>query len=166
MENEILQDIFIRFSKALYLYALSLTHHPQDAEDLVSETFLKAYLSYNGKSDIQYWLFRTLKNLFIDEYRKKKKIVHDEGDLLENIEDPNIPLRQLFREQQEQHQWLYSRIYRMKPLERDVLLLTMNSGMKDEEIADVLGISVSNLRVIRHRTKEMLKKEVKENGYE
>ncbi|MBQ9153148.1 MAG: hypothetical protein IJ130_05000 [Solobacterium sp.] len=31
MENEILQDIFIRFSKALYLYALSLTHHPQDA---------------------------------------------------------------------------------------------------------------------------------------
>ena len=167
MKRDILEELYQKYHHALYLYALSLTHHPQDAEDLVEETFLKAYLSYDGKTNIQAWLFRVLKNRFIDEYRKKKKYVHTEESFPENIADPNTELRILFHEKEEKRQWLYQKIYQLNALERNCMILTMTSGMKDSEIARILEISPEYLRVLRHRVKEKLKKEAeKEFEYE
>ncbi len=61
---------------ALYRTALRMTRNPADAEDLVQETFLKAFrsvgqfdLSFNGKG----WLFKILTNNYIDRYRKAQK---------------------------------------------------------------------------------------------
>ena len=159
MKQDILEELYQKFHQALYLYALSLTHHPQDAEDLVEETFLKAYLSYDGKTNIQAWLFRVLKNRFIDEYRRKKKYVHTKESFMENIADPNTELSRLFHEKEEKRQWLYQKIYRLNALERNCMILTMTSGMKDIEIAEILQITPEYLRVLRHRVKEKLKKE-------
>ncbi len=161
METDIFKEIYQKFHRALYLYALSLTHHPQDAEDLVEETFLKAFLSYEGKENVQAWLFRVLKNRFIDGYRKKKIYIHTADNFPENFADPNADADKLFHEKEEKRLWLYQKIYQLSALERDCMILTMTSGMNDNEIAKLLQITPEHLRVLRHRIKERLKKEAK-----
>ena len=61
---------------ALYNTALRLTRNPQDAEDLVQEAFFKAYRYYDRfqeGTNLKAWLFKILKNTFINNYRKKQQ---------------------------------------------------------------------------------------------
>jgi RNA polymerase sigma-70 factor (ECF subfamily) len=61
---------------SLYSTALRMTRNPQDAEDLVQETYLRAYKYYDKfeeGTNFRAWLFRILKNTFINQYRKRKR---------------------------------------------------------------------------------------------
>ena len=67
---------------ALFNLALKLTHNRKDAEDLVQETYLRAFRffdSYQSGTQIKAWLFRILRNTFINRYRAAK-IRPDEVD--------------------------------------------------------------------------------------
>lgn len=60
----------------LYGAALQLTRNPQDAEDLVQETFAKAYAAFHqfqAGTNIKAWLYRILNNTFISNYRKAQR---------------------------------------------------------------------------------------------
>ena len=60
----------------LYNYALRMTNNPADADDLVQETYLKAYRfwdKYEQGTNIRAWLFRIMKNSYINRYRKETK---------------------------------------------------------------------------------------------
>ena len=70
--------IYETYSKALYLYALSLTGNPQDAEDLLQETFVKAFLSYESTGSIKSWLIIVLRNEFYNLMRKRKREVYED----------------------------------------------------------------------------------------
>src|SRR3954462_11062292 len=61
---------------ALYRTALRLSRNPQDAEDLVQETFLNAFRSldrFEEGTNLRAWLFRILNNAFISQYRRRKR---------------------------------------------------------------------------------------------
>ena len=61
---------------ALYRTALRLSRSPQDAEDLVQETFLNAFRSldrFEEGTNLRAWLFRILNNAFISQYRRRKR---------------------------------------------------------------------------------------------
>lgn len=60
----------------LYSAALRMTRNPADAEDLVQETFLKAYsafASFSEGTNLKAWLYRILTNTYINGYRKKQR---------------------------------------------------------------------------------------------
>jgi RNA polymerase sigma-70 factor (ECF subfamily) len=64
------------FAQSLYGAALNLTRNPSDAEDLVQETFLKAYRSYDSfkeGTNLKAWLYRIMMNTFINIYRAKQR---------------------------------------------------------------------------------------------
>jgi len=64
-------------SEKLRLLSIKLTRNPVDAEDLVQETYLRAFTyrhQYDPSAELKYWLFKIMKNHFINEYRKKLKI--------------------------------------------------------------------------------------------
>jgi RNA polymerase sigma-70 factor, ECF subfamily len=75
----------------LYKTAVRLTRSSEDAEDLVQETFLKAYrhyASFRPGTNLKAWLFKILKNTFINEYRRRKQVPPqvDFADLEETFE--------------------------------------------------------------------------------
>ena len=73
---------------ALYAAAMRMTRNPSDAEDLVQETYLKAYRAFRtfeAGTNLKAWLYRILTNTFINIYRAKKR--RPEESDLEDIED-------------------------------------------------------------------------------
>ena len=78
----------MEFAPQLYSAALRMTRNPADAEDVVQETFLKAYRAYDTfqeGTNLKAWLYRILTNTYINRYRKKQRRP-DEVDLGE-VED-------------------------------------------------------------------------------
>src|SRR3954454_1869163 len=64
------------FLDQLYSAAMRMTRNPADAEDLVQETFAKAYSSFHQfkpGTNLKAWLYRILTNTFINSYRKKQR---------------------------------------------------------------------------------------------
>ena len=63
------------YAHALYSYALRMAGNPQDAEDLVQETFLRAYRSYDRFAEgtnLRAWLYRILTNTYFNQYRQRQ----------------------------------------------------------------------------------------------
>ena len=72
----------------LYSAAMRMTRNPADAEDLVQETFAKAYASFHQfrpGTNLKAWLYRILTNTFINSYRKKQR--EPQPSLAEEVED-------------------------------------------------------------------------------
>jgi RNA polymerase sigma-70 factor, ECF subfamily len=81
-------DQAMEFMPAIYTAALRMTRNPADAEDLVQETFLKAYRafgSFQEGTNLKAWLYRILTNTFINSYRAAKR--RPEKADVEDIED-------------------------------------------------------------------------------
>jgi len=78
----------MEYMPALYTAALRMTRNPSDAEDLVQETYLKAYRAFGGfqeGTNLKAWLYRILTNTFINTYRAKKR--RPEITDVEDVED-------------------------------------------------------------------------------
>jgi RNA polymerase sigma-70 factor (ECF subfamily) len=81
-------ELAMPFMGALYAAAMRMTHNPSDAEDLVQETFLRAYRGFGGfeeGTNLKAWLYRILTNTYINSYRAKKR--RPEESELEDVED-------------------------------------------------------------------------------
>src|SRR5438309_12010 len=78
----------MEFMPSLYTAALRMTRNPADAEDLVQETYLKAYRGFGGfeeGTNLKAWLYRILTNTFINSYRARKR--RPEQSDIEDVED-------------------------------------------------------------------------------
>jgi RNA polymerase sigma-70 factor, ECF subfamily len=78
----------LQYVDQLYSAALRMTRNPTDAEDLVQETFAKAFAAfhqYRPGTNLKAWLYRILTNTYINTYRKKQR--EPQQSDAENIED-------------------------------------------------------------------------------
>jgi RNA polymerase sigma-70 factor (ECF subfamily) len=69
-------ELAMPYMDALYSAALRMTRKPADAEDLVQETYLRAYRGFGGfkeGTNLKAWLYKILTNTFINSYRAKKR---------------------------------------------------------------------------------------------
>jgi RNA polymerase sigma-70 factor (ECF subfamily) len=95
MAEETLEQRSARFERTalpfldqLYSAALRMTRNPADAEDLVQETFVKAFAAFHQfeeGTNLKAWLYRILTNTFINTYRKKQREPQQADS--ENVED-------------------------------------------------------------------------------
>src|SRR5258705_5670923 len=87
-DQETFADLATPYMSALYAPAPRMTRNPSDAEDLVQETYLRAYRGFGGfreGTNLKAWLYRILTNTFINQYRAKKRRP-DQVDL-DDVED-------------------------------------------------------------------------------
>jgi RNA polymerase sigma-70 factor (ECF subfamily) len=87
-DQERFVDDAMEHMPSLYTAAMRMTRNSSDAEDLVQETYLKAFRAYGGfeeGTNLKAWLYRILTNTFINTYRAKKRRP-EEADV-EDVED-------------------------------------------------------------------------------
>jgi len=152
---------------SLYNFALRLTTDPNDAEDLVQDTIVKAYRffsSYEKGTNAKAWLFRILKNSFINNYRKTSKkpqqVDYDEvSSFYESIRaertDTSDLERVMYRELIDDD---VSKALQELPEDfRTVVLLCDVEGFTYEEIANMLDVPIGTIRSRLHRGRNLLK---------
>lgn len=163
----------------LYNFALRLTTDPNDAEDLVQDTIVKAFRffsSYENGTNAKAWLFRILKNSFINNYRKTSKrpqqVDYDEvSSYYESIRaertDTSDLERLMFRELMDDE--MSVALSRLPEDFRTVVLLCDVQNYTYEEIANMLDVPIGTIRSRLHRGRNLLKTELidyaKKRGY-
>jgi RNA polymerase sigma-70 factor (ECF subfamily) len=161
----------------LYKTALRMTRSVADTEDLIQETYLKAYRYYDGfeeGTNLKAWLFRIMKNNFINSYRKRKaepeKLeldeLRDSGDTFGPTE-PAEPEVDVIAEEMEP---AVARAIDALPHDYKMALLLVDiQGHTYQEVADTLAVPVGTVmsRLYRARTKieRALLTYGKENNY-
>lgn len=155
---------------ALYNFGIRLTTDPTEAEDLVQDTIVKAYRffhSYEKGTNAKAWLFRILKNSYINNYRKKSKQPHtvdyDEiatfyetvrSERTDTSDSEEIMYRDLMDDQ-------VTRALNKLPEDfRSVVLLCDVEGFTYEEIANMLDVPIGTIRSRLHRGRNLLRDEL------
>lgn len=159
MEQEDFSALYRRWYRPLLLYAFSLTGEQAAAEDLVQSAFAKALLSYRSGGSIQAWLMRVLRNEFISQKRKTKYEVQ-EMPPEEHLGGGEDPLELLLR--QEEQRRVYEAVLSLPGKYREVLLQSAVVGLRDEEIARLLQTTPENVRQLRRRAREKIRRILKE----
>jgi len=157
---------------AVYRMALRMTKNRADAEDLVQETFLKAYRfwdSFEKGSNCRAWLFKILTNLFITSYHKKAKekqqFAYDDVEsyyLYNQMEAGNDkqllsdPEHMLFNQLLDDD--VRKAIEELPEDFRMVVVLSFVEGFSYQEIADIVGIQLGTVKSRLHRGRKLLQK--------
>lgn len=165
MEKDVLERLYRRHAKAVYLYLYSLCHNPALSEDLTQETFLRALCSLElSGTEVLPWLLTVAKNLYLDTWRKEKRMIFKagdtrnprKGDIEEELEDAKEGILDMLI-QKERNRQLYQAIQKLKSVEREAVVLYYFAGLSQEEIGRLLQLSYGNTRVILYRAKRKLK---------
>ena len=169
--NRVFEEELLPQINALYTFAYHLTYNEEDANDLVQETYLKAYRfldRYEAGTNAKAWLFRILKNAFINQYRKKSKqpnrVDIDELTSIRDEEDTNYS--SYFDLREEMFQGMIgdevTNAINSLPVDfRAVILLCDIEGFTYEEIAKIVDIPIGTVRSRLHRARNMLKDKLK-----
>lgn len=169
------------FVDALYNTAYRMTRNAEDAEDLVQETYLKAYRYYDKfeeGTNFKAWLFKIMKNTFINNYRKRqlspalsdfaeieesfetqvsedaaRQIKNPEEELLENVLDDDIQRA----------------MEKLPPDYRMAVILADLEGFSYKEIAEILEVPVGTVMSRLYRGRRLLEAAMlefaREHGY-
>ncbi|HEX2984318.1 MAG TPA: sigma-70 family RNA polymerase sigma factor [Ignavibacteriales bacterium] len=164
---------------ALYNFALRLTGDSDDANDLVQETYLKAFRffdKYERGTNSKAWLFRILKNSYINDYRKQSKepskVDYDDiENFYENIKSSDVKSSHITQDafSNLMGDEISKAIADLPEDFRTVILLSDIEGFTYEEIADFVDVPIGTVRSRLHRARKMLyaklHKYAKEKGY-
>jgi RNA polymerase sigma-70 factor (ECF subfamily) len=152
---------------ALYNFAIRLASDPTDAEDLVQDTIVKAYrffASYERGTNAKAWLFRILKNSYINNYRKQSKqpfqVDYDEistyyesvrSERSDTTDMEQIMYRELLDDE------VTKALNKLPEDFRTVVLLCDIEGFTYEEIANMLDVPIGTIRSRLHRGRNLLR---------
>ena len=170
------EEVALPYLDALFNLALNLTRNRKDAEDLVQETFLRAYRffdSYKPGTHIKAWLFRILRNTFINRYRAAKirpeevdfekiegayeKIV--EEDYLQARRPPSPEEAVMVSVPDEEIQQAMAAL----PEEyRTVVIMALVEEMSYKEIASAASVPLGTVMSRLHRGRKLLQKSLLE----
>jgi len=163
----------------LYSYAYHITNDHDDAQDLLQETFLKAFRfwdKFEKGTNLKAWLFRIMKNSYINRYRKEKKegvsVSYDEvEDFVETIRDEAYHSENLAESLSKNLlDDEVARALESLPDEfRTVILLCDIEGLPYEEIAEFIQCPIGTVRSRIHRGRKILQQKLqtyaKKKGY-
>ncbi len=171
-KQQLFEEEALPHLNALYNYALSINSSKQDAEDLVQDTFLRAYRffhQYTPGTNCKAWLFTILRNLYNTRYKnyKKKpgKVHYDdyeeiydfiiESDLDSSIEDPEQEFFHSILPEE-----IIDAINELPEEFRSVLLLADIEDFSYKEIAEIMDCPIGTVMSRLHRARNILKKKL------
>jgi RNA polymerase sigma-70 factor (ECF subfamily) len=167
---KIFENEFLPHVNAMYSFAYRLTFNEDEAKDLVQETFMKSFRfisSFEQGTNAKAWLFRILKNSFINDFRKKSKqpakVDYQEVENYYNSDDVDKEITTDLR------------VDTLKGMLGDEITIALNSlavdfrtviilcdleGFTYEEMAKILDIPIGTVRSRLHRARNLLKEKL------
>ena len=176
---ELFNEEFMPMVSSMYNFAYKLTWDEDDAKDLVQDTFLKAYRfinSFESGTNAKAWLFRILKNSFINDFRKKSKepakVDYHDVESYYNSDDIDESITTDLRVETLKGMIGDEVSIALNALPTDfriVIILCDLEGFTYEEMAKILDIPIGTVRSRLHRARHLLKEKLgsyaKEMGY-
>jgi len=161
------EAVYNQYYASIYSYILKKIKNVQDAEDLTSEVFfacLKNFDRYDSeKSSIVSWLFVITKNKLKNYYRGRKDIVSIDDD-----DNPiDFPSDDDFENSiylSEMRTLINKAMAELSPREQKIIILKYYNGLKSEQIAEKVGLSAVNVRVILNRSLIKLREYCEKNN--
>lgn len=150
-----LEELYRRYRMDLYRYLCFLTHDPVQAEDLLSETFvriIKRLPTFRGECEVKTWLFGIARNIWLESLRRRHQSVTD--DALTETTAARQKLRRVQALLQQKDERTRSVVY------------LRAQGYSYQEIAQKLQITEASARVVEHRTRAWLKATLQKEGYD
>lgn len=170
-KDRIFEKEFLPHVDSMYNFAYRITFDEDDAKDLVQETYLKAYRfieSFQQGTNAKAWLFRILKNSFINDFRKKSKepakVDYQEVETFYNSEDVDDQrtsdlrvdaLRDMIGDE------VSTALNSLAIDFRTVIILCDLEGFTYEEMAKILDIPIGTVRSRLHRARNLLKEKLR-----
>jgi RNA polymerase sigma-70 factor (ECF subfamily) len=179
-DQERFAELAMPYMSSLYSAALRMTRNPADAEDLVQETYLRAYRAFDSFRDgtnLKAWLYRILTNTFINQYRAAKR--RPERADLDDVEDLYLYRRLGGLDAQIAGRSPETEVLERMPddavkeaLEslpeqfRIAVLLADVEGFAYKEIAEIVDVPIGTVMSRLHRGRKLLQKRLWEYAAE
>jgi RNA polymerase sigma-70 factor (ECF subfamily) len=143
-------ELYKKHAPDVYHFALYLSGERGEAQDITSETFVRAWTAPEPirMATVKGYLFTIARNLFLQGLRKKSRQV----ELDDQLRDPQ-PSPHAQAEQKEELQAVLAGLQKLPEIDRAALLMRAFDEMPYEEIARALGISLASVKVKIHRAR-------------
>lgn len=157
--KESIDSIYIQYFHDIYRFLLSLSKDHYTAEDLVQETFFRAHLNiehYDGET-VKSWLFSVAYRVYIDHYRKHKRmIVKDQGFFATIFDKKKVILDSLVTK--EEIEEIVSLLDNLPEKHKYAVLLHDFHGLSQSEAAEVMNIQQSYFKVLLFRGRSAIRR--------
>lgn len=147
-------DLYQRYAQDVFRFALYLSGNRTLAEDIVSETFMRALLAKEEirVGTVKAYLLMIARNLYLTGIRNARGQDDLDQGMLDPVPGPDV----LFSSQQEL-QTVLAELQRLPEVDRAAVLMRAQDGMSYEEIAVALKLSVPAVKVKVHRARVKLR---------
>ena len=155
-EKKAVVDLFNIYSNDIMRYALSIVHNIEEAEDIVQDVFLKYQLyekSFNNECNYKTWLFTITRNIC---YNKLKE-AHNKTRNFDEIE-----INHSYNVNYEEMLSLKKAMSTLSADENELIFLRDYEKYSYKELANILDLSIDNIKVKLFRVKKKLKKILEE----
>jgi RNA polymerase sigma-70 factor, ECF subfamily len=172
LPDEIFERQFLPHLDALYRAALSMTRNAQDADDLVQDTFLRAFQfidKFQVGTNARAWLFRILTNLFINRYRQRKRepesTSYDEMEdffLYNRLQDAHNSGKSDTPEavvmNRVQVEAIHEAIQQLPTEYQETVILADLNELSYQEISDILDVPIGTVRSRLSRGRKLVQR--------
>jgi len=168
---EMFEQEFLPHIHSIYNFAYRITFDEDDAKDLVQETYFKSFRfidSFEKGTNAKAWLFRILKNSFINEFRKKNKepvkIDYQEVEAFYNSDEVNHMITSNLQVEAIREMIGDEVSIALNSLEvdfRTVIILCDIEGFSYEEMALILDVPIGTIRSRLHRARNLLREKLR-----
>ena len=168
---KIFESEFLPHIEAMYNFAFRITYDEDTAKDLLQDTYYKAFKfidSFHEGTNAKAWLFRILKNSFINEFRKKNKepsmVDYQDVETYYNSDDVNEVITSDLRVEVLQDMIGDEVSNALNALAVDfriVIILCDLEGFTYEEMSKILDIPIGTVRSRLHRARNLLREKLK-----
>jgi len=160
MKPSTLDEVYRKYMMDIYRYLRLLCRDDATAEDLVQETFYRAYIHLENYKDenVKPWLFRVAYNAFIDMLRKENRSVVRENTFFHGLADSSAsrPEAQVLRKEamEEVDEWISV----LPDLQKQALLLFDMNHFSYQEAANIMGVTLSYFKILLFRARQELRR--------
>jgi RNA polymerase sigma-70 factor (ECF subfamily) len=156
------EDLYLRYRERLYRYCLRRTKSTAEAEDLVQETFARAWKAlprFDGERRFYPWLSVIANNLCTDLARRVGRCTPVDGSDLDLMTPAQVPEQEQLVEAAGDGQILAQALGRLSPRHREVLELREGRNWSYQQIATHSGVEVSTIETLLFRARRSLRRE-------